>query len=98
MFLINNIVEYKKNIFAWLFDAYHPKKKGGTGVKFDWSIIENVNNKKIFLSGGISLKNIKLAIKKNKPFALDVSSSIEKWPGKKDRTKLIKMIEQVKSL
>ena len=58
---------------------------GGTGSRFDWSLVENVPED-VILAGGISADNVKEAIKRCRPWGVDVSSSLEidgyKDPGR----------------
>lgn len=82
--------------FALLFDAYKKGAYGGTGKKFNWDLVKNISNRKIFLSGGINLSNVKLAVKKTRPFAVDINSGVEKYPGKKDQNKVKKIIALAK--
>lgn len=71
----------------FLFDT-KGKERGGNGVKFDWSVLENYPYKKpFFLSGGISLNDLEqlqIVLKSNLPiYALDVNSKFESKPGVK---------------
>jgi hypothetical protein len=59
---------------------------GGTGIRFDWSLVENVPADFI-LAGGISGDNVKEAIERCRPWAVDVSSSLE-TDGYKDPDKI----------
>lgn len=67
--------------------------KGGTGKRFDWSLIEK--NNRIFLAGGINTDNISEAIKLN-PYCIDVSSGAE-TDGFKDRNKMIQLVRTVRN-
>lgn len=86
--------------FAFLFDTFVPAKIGGTGQEFDWRLISHINNIKrpIFLSGGLHVDNVKKAIGVVNPDWVDVSSSVEASPGKKDHKKVKKFIETVKKI
>ncbi len=92
----------------FLFDT-DSKAFGGTGQTFDWQILNEIEiPKPYFLSGGISLENIKnlqnfvkvnmrenkTLTKLNTPFALDINSKFEIEPGIKD----IEKIKTLKSL
>ncbi|WP_438989835.1 phosphoribosylanthranilate isomerase [Polaribacter sp.] len=78
----------------FLFDT-KGKERGGNGVKFDWSVLENYPYKKpFFLSGGISLNDLEqlqIVLKSNLPiYALDVNSKFESKPGVKKTEELEK--------
>jgi len=74
------------NVHAFLFDTFALKEKGGTGVPFDWSLIEDKPfvHEKLFLAGGLNIGNLAQAISKIRPFAVDVASGVESKPGAKD--------------
>lgn len=48
----------------------------GTGNAFDWDLIQNIK-RPYFLAGGLDTCNAETAVKKLKPYAVDVSSGIE---------------------
>jgi phosphoribosylanthranilate isomerase len=93
---LKGILKYRT--FAYLFDNFEKTKIGGTGKKFNWNLLANRDKIKriLFLSGGLKKKNVKEAIKIVHPDWLDVSSSVELRPGKKDYKKVKKFIEAVK--
>lgn len=66
------------------------KEGGGTGVTFDWSIAEKLQNAglPVIIAGGLSPENIKDAVGGVRPWGVDVSSGLEAAPGKKDHTKV----------
>ena len=74
----------------FLLDSFSDNHYGGTGKNFNWKLIPNEIKNKIILSGGISSNNIEQIMQKIKPMAIDISSSLEKAPGKKDKNKLHK--------
>jgi phosphoribosylanthranilate isomerase len=76
------------NNCGFLFDSFSANNYGGTGKSFDWMKIPGKIKNDIILSGGISANNIKYVINNIKPKAIDISSSLEKCPGKKDETKV----------
>ncbi len=77
-----------------LLDTYSPVQAGGTGNSFSWEIALKAKEKRDFiLSGGLNQDNVGEAIKKMRPFGVDVCSGVETNPGKKD---LLKMAEFVK--
>ena len=58
----------------------------GTGKVFDWNLFQSLD-RPFFLAGGISADNIKEAINRFSPYAVDLSSAIE-TDGVKDKVKM----------
>lgn len=71
-----------------LLDSFSRNEFGGSGKAFDWNNIPGILCNKIILSGGISIDNIEVVFRKIKPAAVDLSSSLEIEPGKKDSNKV----------
>lgn len=65
----------------------------GSGLTFDWSLLEGVN-RDFFLAGGLHRENIMEAIERLSPFGVDVSSGVE-TDGKKDFDKIQSVAELV---
>src|SRR3989442_5965987 len=84
---------------AWLLDSFVEGKLGGTGAKFNWDLA--VESKKlgrpIILAGGLTPENVADAVRKVRPFAVDVSSGVESAPGKKDHAKVRRFIAAAKT-
>jgi phosphoribosylanthranilate isomerase len=59
---------------------------GGSGVPFDWSLVQGLAGRVPFLmlAGGLSPGNVEAAVMAVRPQAVDVSSGVESLPGKKD--------------
>lgn len=66
-------------------DAYVEGQLGGTGVQAPWDVIEaNRPNVPFVLSGGLRTSNVAEAVRRLRPYGLDVSSGVEHEPGIKD--------------
>jgi len=84
---------------AMLVDAFDPQRYGGTGEKADWALAAKVKKlHPLILAGGLSLANIREAIDAIAPDAVDINSSVESAPGKKDHARVKEIIELVHSL
>jgi phosphoribosylanthranilate isomerase len=81
---------------ALLLDAYVPGVPGGTGERFDWSLIPAGLPKPIVLSGGLNADNVGEAASAVRPWAVDVSSGVEAAPGIKDADKVTAFIMNAK--
>ena len=85
------------NVDAFLFDTYAEGLHGGTGRTFDWNLVRGADTYgRIILSGGISAANAAEAIRTLRPYALDVNSSVEIAPGKKDRQRLVELFAAIR--
>jgi len=83
---------------AILLDAFIKGQPGGTGLSFDWSLLEGMEFKgDVVLSGGLTPDNIEEALRGYAPYAVDTSSGVEAGPGRKDPEKLRAFIEKVRS-
>jgi phosphoribosylanthranilate isomerase len=81
---------------AWLFDSYVPEY-GGVGESFDWSLLPATGERPVILSGGLSRANVAEAIRRVRPWGVDVSSGVESGKGVKDGTKIAAFIAEVRN-
>ncbi len=94
--------KYEKIVDMLLFDAKAPNDMknalpGGNGLAFDWKLIaEEKWNVPWMLSGGLDATNVEEAIKISGAEIVDVSSGLEKSPGKKDINKIKNFINAVR--
>jgi len=81
---------------AWLVDAFHDQLYGGTGRRFDWSLVPRSLSQPMVLSGGLSAENVGEAIEHFHPYAVDVSTGVERDKGVKDPAKIADFIAAVR--
>jgi phosphoribosylanthranilate isomerase len=85
---------------AWLLDAYTPDKPGGTGETINWDLALEARGwgRPIFLAGGLTPENVGEAVRRARPYAVDVSSGVEAMPGRKDHAKVRAFIQAAKAV
>lgn len=77
-----------------LFDSFSIKQEGGTGMAFDWTLLQDVR-RPFFLAGGIHLGNLNQALTVLKPYAIDISSGVE-TDGYKDAMKISMVMDEIR--
>jgi phosphoribosylanthranilate isomerase len=71
---------------ALLLDTRTPTRLGGTGRTHDWAVsaeIVRTLSKPVVLAGGLTPENVREAIAKVRPWAVDVNSGVEDGRGRK---------------
>jgi phosphoribosylanthranilate isomerase len=91
-------VEKYSSASALLLDTYVKGLLGGTGTVFNWDMIPKNISKPIILAGGLDTSNVKDAIKKIRPYAVDVSGGVETEKGKKDPSKIKEFINETRNV
>ena len=82
---LDNVSDYEDLSDFFLFDS----KSSGSGIKFDWSLLNEIYSKKeYFLSGGLNSENLKNAINNVNTHYFDISSGVENTTGVKDTSKI----------
>ena len=81
---------------AWLFDSHVPEY-GGVGEGFDLSLMPVVKEKPVILSGGLSPASVAEAIRRVRPWGVDVSSGVESAKGVKDAAKIAAFVAEVRN-
>ena len=94
---IEDLANY--DVEMYLLDGYNEDKFGGTGAVFDWDLAVKAKkyDRPIIIAGGLNPENVARALQKVRPYGVDVSSGVEKSPGKKDTQLMKKFIQQVRS-
>lgn len=95
-FDVQSMVEF--DVDAVLLDGFDQQVRGGTGKVFDWTVAKDAQKLilMLFLAGGLSPENVSEAIDIVQPYAVDVCSSIEREPGKKDIRRMKLFIERAR--
>lgn len=79
---------------GWLLDA-HVEEYGGIGASFDWSLVPARLERPLVLSGGLTRENVGQAVRRVRPWAVDVSSGVESSKGIKEAAKIAAFIAEV---
>lgn len=86
---------------AWLFDSFSPGF-GGSGEGFDLSLLGGVINsaeaRPIILAGGLDASNVGAAIRRVRPYAVDVATGIEESAGIKSAEKMTAFVQAVQAI
>jgi phosphoribosylanthranilate isomerase len=96
-FDFNQLAAYQNNVDCFLFDTKTPVH-GGSGIIFDWSILDSYKlDVPFFLSGGLSLDNLEAVrhIKHPAFYGVDLNSRFELSPALKDIDKLTKAFNTI---
>jgi phosphoribosylanthranilate isomerase len=80
-----------------LLDTASERAAGGTGETFPWEYAEEIARERpIILGGGLTSGNVAEAIRQVRPWAVDVSSGVERAKGLKDAAEIRRFIESVR--
>ena len=75
---------------CFLLDTFSAAAPGGTGESFDWSIAIEVRERgfPVLLAGGLTPNNVSEAVRRVRPWGVDVCSGVESAPAVKDHHKM----------
>jgi phosphoribosylanthranilate isomerase len=79
-----------------LLDAF-VEGYGGGGRTFDWSLVPTGLGRPLVLSGGLDPANVGEAVRRLRPWAVDVSSGVEVAKGIKDAAKIAAFVAGVRN-
>lgn len=94
--LLESLAPYE-DAAGWLLDAYRDDLYGGTGERFDWGLVPSRLTRPMVLSGGLDAANVGDAVRRVRPWAVDVSSSVESAKGVKDERLIAALIAGVRN-
>lgn len=84
---------------SFLLDTYSETEYGGTGKTFHWLMAKEANEfGKIIIAGGLTDGNVRQAIETAQPWGVDVSSGVEREPGKKDKELVERFVNNAKEV
>lgn len=83
-------------------DAWHPRRIGGTGVRFPWEAVRELRHRvpdgtDVVAAGGLDPDNVAEAIAVLRPEVVDVSSGVERAPGVKDGSRIRAFVRAVRA-
>lgn len=96
----DDLIQQTVNASAIMLDAYKDGAYGGTGHTVDWGVAAEIvarSERPVILAGGLTPENVAEAVRRVRPFAVDVASGIEKEPGVKDPYKMAAFIDAARS-
>jgi phosphoribosylanthranilate isomerase len=94
-----DLIEYLRpfsGAAAWLLDSF-VEAYGGVGERFDWSLVPRDLERPLILSGGLERGNVGEAVRRLRPWGVDVSSGVESAKGIKDAAKIAAFIAEVRN-
>ena len=96
-FSLQQLLAYK--VRGYLLDVKMEQAHGGTGSVCNWDKAREAveTGKPIILAGGLNIDNVIEAIKTVQPYAVDVSTGVEQYPGKKDENLVREFIYRAKN-
>ena len=100
--LNKKVIEDLKTFDAVLLDSFSKGQYGGTGKVHDWTLSRQIKEAvapvPVILAGGLKPENVKEAVLKVQPYAIDVASGVELSPGVKDNKKVRAFVENAKQI
>jgi phosphoribosylanthranilate isomerase len=100
--LNGNKIEELLTFDAILLDSFSKGKYGGTGKVHDWTLSKKIKKLltpiPVILAGGLKPENVKQAILSVEPYAVDVASGVESYPGIKNHRKVRVFVENAKQI
>lgn len=87
-----------------LLDAFSQVARGGSGRRFDWDLVVGARDAgaldgcpPLVLAGGLTPHNVRAAVRRIRPWGVDVSTGVEESPGVKSAERIAQFIAAVNS-
>ncbi len=92
----------ERSVYGLLLDSGNSRQGGGTGKTFNWNEVADLlhslkPSRRIVIAGGLQAGNVPEAIRKFRPWGVDVVSGVESAAGKKDPEKVKEFIYAVRA-
>ncbi|MFH1022082.1 MAG: phosphoribosylanthranilate isomerase [Planctomycetota bacterium] len=83
---------------AMLLDGWNDRARGGTGAKADITLARRAAKMipRLILAGGLTPANVAATVRAVRPWAVDVSSGVERSPGRKDAAHMKRFVANAK--
>ena len=95
--VVNEVARFVAEAVALPGVHFEAAGRGGRGVLPDWNrAAEIARHAPLVLAGGLNPDNVAAAIRRVRPYAVDVSSGVESAPGVKDAKLVRRFVEAVK--
>lgn len=95
--LAADIAPYAEVVQGYLLDTFQKDGEGGTGLAFDWTLIERLQLRRpFFLAGGLDADNISQALIQVQPYGVDANSGLEDAPGEKNHQKIKTFLAKIR--
>jgi phosphoribosylanthranilate isomerase len=95
--LLERVRDYP--VFGFLIDSHREGAFGGTGERFNWTLLKEVKfAKPLIVAGGLTPENVANAVREMRPFAVDVATGVENSKGFKDKKKMQDFVLAARSL
>lgn len=92
-----DIAPYAEVVQGYLLDTFQKDAEGGTGLAFDWQLIERLQLcRPFFLAGGLDCTNIRAALTQVRPYGVDANSGLEDAPGIKNHPQIASFLAQIR--
>jgi phosphoribosylanthranilate isomerase len=83
---------------AILLDGHAPGLHGGTGRTAPWDLIAEFSaGVPVLLAGGLTPENVAEAVRRVRPWGVDVASGVESAPGRKDLERVKRFVDAARS-
>ncbi len=93
-----DFLPYNEHVKGFLLDSFSKNQPGGTGLIFDWNMVEQLKiDKPVILAGGLGVDNVTEGLSELYPYGVDLNSALESKPGKKDARLIYEVVEKIRA-